>query len=104
MNLSNMNNPWSTFPYGPATFSLLFSNGTTTAVTQTCTGIFLSSSKLATINEFGINIWTDIGFTNANRTGYIKISNPLPSNGGQLQVIAPLSRSHGAVGFQYLIM
>jgi hypothetical protein len=80
-------NPWSTYPFGPITYSLVYAPSGTEFVSQSCTGITQTTTTTNTMNSFGITFFSFISFTSSFRNAWFKITNPLPASGGELHVI-----------------
>lgn len=87
LSLGTVSNPWSTAPFGPISFSLLYADTATAYLSQQCTGVYQSTSQKGTMSSFRINFLSSISYKSFFQTGWFKITNPLPASGGQLHVL-----------------
>lgn len=96
-SIGSILNPWSTYPFGPITYNLIYTDSGNSYVTQTCSGISQTTTTLNSLVSFGITFFSFISFSSTSKNGWFKITDPLPSSGGQLYVSSFLLRSPGRV-------
>lgn len=85
-NISSLANPWSTSPFGPITFSLVSTSNSQEYVSQTCSSILQTTTLLGALQSFRFSYSRVIGQSFFFRNGWFKITNPLPSQGGEVHI------------------